>query len=71
MNPKDDLCNWLVNNYEVSIADEVIKITRTHGKENGLEEYESDILAEEINDELKQMLLNVISTYEGDDNESR
>lgn len=69
MNPKDDLYNWLVNNYEVSIADEVIKITRTHGKENGLEEYESDVLAEEINDELKESLLNIIDTFQEENNE--
>ena len=71
LTPKEDFRNWIVDNWEVvedEIAKSIDKVANEYS-ENGenfliYDSVDSDNLLDEISNNLKQGLLNVIDTYE-------
>ena len=71
LTPKEDFRNWIVDNWEVvedEIAKSIDKVANEYSEngENFLidDSVDSDNLMQEISNNIKQGLLNVIDTYE-------
>lgn len=73
MSPKEDLREWIVDNFEVAIQENIRKKLIDYRKEslkldeghlNFIEEIDIDILCEIIAENIKEGILNVVDTYE-------
>lgn len=64
MTAKEDLYNWMVDNFEEAAKDTISEIARKFARENGWDIIDVDSMADELVENLKEGILNVISTYE-------
>lgn len=74
MSPKEDLREWIVDNFEVAIQENIRKKLIDYRKEslkldegqtlNFIEEVDIDILCEIIAENIKEGILNVVDTHE-------
>lgn len=64
MTAKEDLCNWVVDNFEEAAKDTFSKVANKHAHENGWDIVDVDLMVDDLVENLKEGILNVISTYE-------
>ena len=63
LTPKEDLYNWLVGNFEEVSQDLFSEIAEKHAKKNSWDIVEIHFMVEEIVENVKEGILNVVSTY--------
>ena len=61
-NPKDDLYDWMVNNFEEVAQDLFSDIAEKHAKEKGWDIVDAHFMAEEMVEKVKEGLLHIIDT---------
>lgn len=64
MNPKEDLHNWVVDNFEEATKDTFSDVANKFARENGWDLIDVDLMVDELVEAVKEGILNVISTYE-------
>ena len=64
MTPKEDLINWVSDNLDEVLMDDLSKIVDTYIKENGWDQVEIDLMLDEMVQIIKEGILNVVETYE-------
>ena len=64
MNPKEDLHNWVADNFEEAAKDTFLEVANKHARENGWDLIDVDLMVDELVEKVKEGILNVISTYE-------
>ena len=64
MTPKEDLIDWVSNNLDEVLMDDLSKIADTYIKANGWDQVEIDLMLEEMIQSTKEGILNVVETYE-------
>ena len=62
--PKEDLIDWVSNNLDEVLMDDLSKIADTYIKTNGWDQVEIDSMLEEMIQSTKEGILNVVETYE-------
>jgi hypothetical protein len=62
--PKEDLINWVSDNLDEVLMDDLSKIVDTYIKENGWDQVEIDLMLDEMVQIIKEGILNVVETYE-------
>jgi hypothetical protein len=62
--PKEDLVDWVVDNLEEALLDDLSKVANPYIKLNGWDLVEIDLMLEEMVGTIKEGVLNVIETYE-------
>ena len=62
--PKEDLIDWVSNNLDEVLVDDLSKIADTYIKENGWDQIEVDLMLEDMVQGIKYGILNVVETYE-------
>jgi hypothetical protein len=64
MDPKEDLYNWIVDNFKEVAQDIFSEIAEKYAKENEWDIVEVHFMIEELVEETKKGILNVVDTYE-------
>lgn len=64
MTAKEDLHNWVLDNFEDAAKDTFSEVAKKHAKENGWDIIDVDLMVDELLEKVKEGILNVISTYE-------
>lgn len=64
MTAKEDLYNWVVDNFEEAAKDTFSEVANKHARENGWDLIDVDLMVDELIEEVKEGILNIISTYE-------
>lgn len=64
MTAKEDLHNWVVDNFEEAAKDTFSEVANKHARENGWDLIDVDLMVDELVDKVKTGILNVISTHE-------
>ena len=64
MNPKDDLHEWILNNFEEVAQDLFSEIAEKHAEENGWDIVDTHFMVEEMVEKVKEGLLNVVDSYD-------
>ena len=62
--PKDDLYDWLVNNFEEVAQDLFADIAEKHAKENGWDVVDTHFMVDEMVEKTKEGLLHIVETYD-------
>jgi hypothetical protein len=62
--PKEDLINWVSDNLDEVLMDDLSKIVDTYIKENGWDQVEIDLMLDEMVQIIKEGILNVVEAYE-------
>ena len=63
MTAKEDLHNWVVDNFEEATEDTFSEVAKKHAHENGWDIIDVDLMVDELVEKVKEGILNVISTY--------
>lgn len=64
LSPKEDLYEWIVDNFEEVAQDLFADVAEEHAKENGWDTVEVHFMVEEMVEKVKEGLLNVVDTYD-------
>lgn len=64
MTAKEDLHNWVVDNFEEAAKYTFSEVANKHARENGWDLIDVDLMVDELVENVKEGILNVVATYE-------
>jgi len=64
MTPKDDLREWILKNYNPAVSDFIANIVELHALDCGWKEDDVGELLDVLHYELREVLMNVVESYE-------